>query len=193
MSFVCLLIGLKQLNITTFKRGLTVPPRKIDRYFEQDDFSSQPMETLATIKLLTGDEPPVEFTTTKQVICQSVTISDMLGDVLDPDAPIPLPNIKAKTLPKILEYCEHHLTPTTDKTWDQNYCKVPVVELFDIILAANYLDIKGLLDLVCRAVGDLIKGKTPEQIRETFRIPTPVEDVTDPKPKPDVEMPSTSS
>lgn len=32
--------------------------------------------------------------------------------------------------------------------------------LFDIILAANFLDIKPLLDLGCKTVANLIKGKS---------------------------------
>ena len=39
-----------------------------------------------------------------------------------------------------------------------------------MILAANYLDIKSLLDLTCKTVADEIKGKTPEEIRVRFNI-----------------------
>lgn len=40
--------------------------------------------------------------------------------------------------------------------------KVDQATLFDLILAANYLNIKGLLDLTCQTVAQMIKGKTPE-------------------------------
>ncbi|PON32499.1 SKP1 component, dimerization [Parasponia andersonii] len=36
--------------------------------------------------------------------------------------------------------------------------------------AANYLNIKNLLDLTCQCVADMIKGKTPEEIRKTFNL-----------------------
>jgi len=71
--------------------------------------------------------------------------------------------------------------------------------LFEIILAANYLDIKPLLfvasctirdmldlltplgsDVGCKTVANMIKGKTPTEIRKLFNIVdnfTPEEDV----------------
>ncbi len=35
---------------------------------------------------------------------------------------------------------------------------------------SEYLNIKNLLDLTCQTVADMIKGKTPEEIRKTFNI-----------------------
>jgi S-phase kinase-associated protein 1 len=42
--------------------------------------------------------------------------------------------------------------------------------LFEIIMAANFLDFKPLLDLSCKSAALMIKGKSPEQIRQTFNI-----------------------
>ena len=42
--------------------------------------------------------------------------------------------------------------------------------LFTLILLANQLDLKPLLDLACASVAAMIKGKTPEEIRKTFNI-----------------------
>jgi S-phase kinase-associated protein 1 len=68
---------------------------------------------------------------------------------------------------QVLEYCEHHRgerLPTTDaesqdetrkrttdiSEWDQKFIAVDQEMLFEIILAANYLDIKPLLSVpVC--------------------------------------------
>lgn len=51
-----------------------------------------------------------------------------------------------------------------------NFVEVAQETLFEMILAANYMDIKPLLDLTCAKVASMIKGKTPEEIRRTFNI-----------------------
>ena len=54
--------------------------------------------------------------------------------------------------------------------WDANFVSIDQEMLFELILAANYMDIKSLLDLICAKVASMIKGKTPEEIRKTFNI-----------------------
>lgn len=88
-------------------------------------------------------------------------------------------------LKKILEYCEYHkddvvpatedesdrIKRTTDiSEWDQKFLSVDQEMLFEIILTANYLDIRPLLDIGCKTVANMIKGKSPEEIRRTFNI-----------------------
>jgi S-phase kinase-associated protein 1 len=58
------------------------------------------------------------------------------------------------------------------------FLKVDQGTLFGIILAANYLNIKGLLDVSCKKVGNMIKGKLPDEIRKAFnteKVLTPSE------------------
>ena len=55
--------------------------------------------------------------------------------------------------------------------FDSKFIDIDDLEvIFDIIMAANYLDIKSLLDLSCAKIATLIRGKTPEEIRKTFNI-----------------------
>lgn len=108
-----------------------------------------------------------------------VNATNMLND------PIPLPKVNGKTLSKLLQWCEYHKEdpiPTekemeenkikTDNIpcWDEDFLNMDLNMLFEVILAANYLDIRGLLDVSSKTVANMIKGKTPEQIRQTFDI-----------------------
>ncbi|KAL5557830.1 hypothetical protein UlMin_034041 [Ulmus minor] len=120
------------------------------------------------------------FEVDEAVALESQTIKHMIEDDCA-DNGIPLPNVTSKILSKVIEYCKKHVeTPKLDerattvddelKAWDADFVKVDQATLFDLILAANYLNIKSLLDLTCQTVADMIKGKTPEEIRKTFNI-----------------------
>ncbi|VDM72031.1 unnamed protein product [Strongylus vulgaris] len=76
--------------------------------------------------------------------------------------------------------------------WEKEFFKVDLGLLFEIIMAANYLDIAGLLDSACKLVARMmrvcernlllvestwaylqlhcVQGKTPEEIRVLFNI-----------------------
>jgi len=116
------------------------------------------------------------FEVEKEVACRSITVKNMVDDT-GLDAPVPLPMVDSKILIKVIEYCKYHhkaeqeSLPEDEKTvWDKDFVKVDDETLFNLILAANYLDIKPLLDLTCKTVADEIKGKTPEEIRIRFNI-----------------------
>ncbi|KAF3930131.1 hypothetical protein ABW19_dt0207676 [Dactylella cylindrospora] len=137
------------------------------------------------IKLLSSDQ--VEITVDKGVAERSILIKNMLEDVGGDFTAqsIPIPNVNDAVLRKVIEWCEHHKNdppPPTDEDsdsrkkstdieeWDQKFMQVDQEMLFEIILAANYLDIKPLLDVGCKTVANMIKGKSPEEIRKTFNI-----------------------
>lgn len=97
--------------------------------------------------------------------------------------PIPLPNVSSPILAKIIEYCTYHgaaeapdgsgkpsVPEDERRAWDDSYVRVEQSVLFELILAANYLNVKPLLDLLCLTVANMIKGKTPDEIRAQFHI-----------------------
>merc|ERR1712166_982741 len=81
-----------------------------------------------------------------------------------PDASIPLPPVEGAILQKDEK-------EDATEAWDKAFAAVDDDTLFSLILAANYLDIKPLLDLTCKTVADYIKQcKTPQEIRRRFNI-----------------------
>jgi S-phase kinase-associated protein 1 len=94
---------------------------------------------------------------------------------------IPIPNVTGKILAMIIEYCKKHVEaeaassdekPSEDdlKAWDADFVKIDSTTLFELVIAANYLNINNLLNLTCNTIGEMIKGKTSEEIRQTFNI-----------------------
>ncbi|KIK71588.1 hypothetical protein GYMLUDRAFT_52645 [Collybiopsis luxurians FD-317 M1] len=124
------------------------------------------------------------FLVERDIAERSVFIKNMIEDLGELSQPIPLLNVSGDILEKVLLYCEHHRgeplpEPEVDETrrrkieitpWDRNFIAVDQDTLFEIILAANYMDIKDLLDLGCKKVALMIQGKTTEEIREMFNI-----------------------
>jgi len=149
---------------------------------------------MTQIKLQSSDGEV--FDVDVEVAKASVVIKTMLEDLgMDEgeEEVVPLPNVNAAILRKVLQWAQHHKDdppqPEDDEnkqkrtddisSWDADFLKVDQGTLFELILAANYLDIKGLLDVTCKTVANMIKGKTPEEIRKTFNIKndfTPIEE-----------------
>ena len=137
------------------------------------------------VKLQSSDnevfEVDVEIAKQSEVIRPMVENCDY--DDFD-DEPIPLLNVNAAILKKVIEWATHHKDdppPKEDEEnrekrtddielFDREFLKVDQGTLFELILAANYLDMKLLLDVLCKTVANMIKGKTPEEIRKTFNI-----------------------
>ncbi|CAE8595508.1 unnamed protein product [Polarella glacialis] len=115
----------------------------------------------------------------------STLIKNMVDDS-GTDEEIPLPNVKSAILSKVVDYCKFHkdnvpaeinkplkstnLVECGVSEWDNEYVNIEQEVLFELILAANYLDIKCLLDLTCAKVASMIKGKNTEEIRKQFNI-----------------------
>ena len=100
---------------------------------------------------------------------------------------MPLPNVESSILKKVIDWCQKHKDdpiPTEEdeekylqeasldniEKWDEDFFKVDQKLVFDLILAANYLDIKGLLNMGCVIVAKNIRGKTAVEIRKHFNL-----------------------
>ena len=140
---------------------------------------------MPSMKLQSSDGETFEVDV--EIAKASNTIKTMIEDLgldEDDDEPVPLPNVNGAIMKKVIDWATHHKddppVPEDEENrekrtddiepWDQEFLKVDQGTLFELILAANYLDIKGLLDVTCKTVANMIKGKTPEEIRKTFNI-----------------------
>jgi len=102
----------------------------------------------------------------------------------DDEVVVPLPNVNAEILQKVIQWATYHKDdpplPEDDKnkekrtddicSWDADFLKVDHGTLFELFLAANYLNIEGLLDVTGKTIANMIRGKTPGEIRKTFNI-----------------------
>jgi S-phase kinase-associated protein 1 len=95
-------------------------------------------------------------------------------------------NVSDECLAKVFEWATHWADapkPADDKPdstnnapvkftpWDEEFFRAVNPDmLYEILIATNYLDIKGLYDLGCQIVVDMIRGKTTEEIRHVLNI-----------------------
>lgn len=106
-------------------------------------------------------------------------MSTLVATTIDDDADdedevreIPLPNVKEIVLRKVIDYCQHYkedpMTPIQTplksskledlvQPWYVSFVDVEQQLLFEMVTAANFMDVKPLLDLTCLAVSILIK------------------------------------
>ena len=134
------------------------------------------------IKLKSADK--FEFSVEESVVRESEIVRAFIEEEeFDEDSFIPLPNVKSKPLSKIIEYCKKHqkfrartAADTDDasndaKAFDQEFVKdLTDDELLELIMAANYLSVKDLLNLLSNKVADHIANKSVEYVRRFFGI-----------------------
>ena len=120
---------------------------------------------MPSIKLQSSDGEvfPVDV----EIAKQSVTIKTMLEDLgmdEEDEEVVPLPNVNAAILKKVIQWATYHKDdpplPEDDEnkekrtddicSWDADFLKVDQGTLFELILAANYLDIKVTSNIQCQ-------------------------------------------
>ena len=103
----------------------------------------------------------------------------------DEDPPVPIPNVGSVMFKHVMEYCDHYVShpmkiiekPMLSNDMKDNveyfYAnfinKMTTVEVFEVLLAANFLDVKPLSTLAGSKIGSLIKGKTSTEVGEMMK------------------------
>lgn len=117
------------------------------------------------------------FKVREEIAKQSVVVRNFLEE----DEPngdeivIPLPNISGRMLGMVIEWIVTHvekkLTEEALKDWESKFVDdLDLDLLFELIMAANYLEVTDLFHRTCQSVADKIAGKSPEEIRRIFNI-----------------------
>ena len=123
-----------------------------------------------------------------QVDRKVASISTLIKTAVESDdaaKEVEIPGVDGSILELILTYMKHHNgtePPIVDKPLRskvmKEVCKDPFdatfiddigedrQQLYDLILAANYMDVKSLLHLGCAKVASLIKGQPLEKIKD---------------------------
>ncbi|KAK3220374.1 hypothetical protein Dsin_014344, partial [Dipteronia sinensis] len=127
------------------------------------------------------------FEVKQTVAVQSGVLKQMMEDGCT-EGEIPLNNVDALTLAKIIEWCNKHHDDNVEghvlleekekekekadlKRWESEFIDALTHdEIYFLLIGSNYMDIKELLDCAAQKVADMVKGKSPEAIREMFNI-----------------------
>jgi S-phase kinase-associated protein 1 len=142
-----------------------------------------------TLTLISSDNKKVQIDSKSAE--RSVLLRGLIQDYSE-DSDIPMTDINGEILSKIVEWLIHWRDdepktipkplPSADfkdatEEWNVEWItKFSLEDNYELIVAANYMDIKSLLDLACARIAIEFKGKTIEEIREVFNIPV---DMTD--------------
>jgi len=116
-------------------------------------------------------------------LCRKTFANMIKVSTPDSSIPIPIQNVKGNTLAKIIEWVTYHKEhpdpPVCDadkyridniSDWDTAFMNVDMGMLVNLAQAANYLDIRGLLELCCKTIANMIKGSTPEEVKEKIKL-----------------------
>merc|ERR1712204_51324 len=133
------------------------------------------------ILISSEDDSPKEF----EISRKAALMCNLVKSILEGDAnaaKIPIKKVRGDILELIVEYLKHHNGKKPEEIakpirsvkmerivadkWDADYInKMNKKTIFQVILGANYMDLPSLLHLGCAKIATLIKGKSPEEIK----------------------------
>ena len=143
------------------------------------------MDLDAGTKMIMISSDGEQFELSTKAAKRSQLVKDSIDESKEDIIEFTANQVKGNILKKVVEYLEHYkdeepkeierplpssnFLECVDK-WDFDFMDIDLDLIFEIILAANYLDIKPLLELASAKMASIIKGKTTEEIKQTLNI-----------------------
>ncbi|XP_057454024.1 SKP1-like protein 14 [Lotus japonicus] len=124
---------------------------------------------MISFKTADGDFFEVEPSIAKEM--QTVqNLFDADADTVSASA-IPLPKVSTREFTRIIDYCKNHRAAGKAKDSDDEFTKaLSNEELMELLLAANYLGMKDLIEFLSQCIADRIANKSVEVVRKLFRF-----------------------
>ncbi|XP_059442132.1 SKP1-like protein 1 [Corylus avellana] len=121
------------------------------------------------VKLKSSDDKTFEVE--EAVAVQFETIKSMIDYACANDCTIPLPNVNAKTLAMVVEWCKKH-ADKHGQLMEVDVDEAPVAVLYDLLVAATYLRVEGLIHRVSQRISEMMIdiGKQPEEEEDLRKI-----------------------
>ena len=108
------------------------------------------------------------------LVKQMLTIQTMIDDLgdQDDDGVIPIPNVNSEVLHRIISWTQKYKEETDRESfllWQHEYFDSEgVTKILEIILGADYLDVKSLMNESCRSILTKENGNDLEEALEHF-------------------------
>lgn len=149
---------------------------------ENEEVLGLDAEEDSMLTLISMEENPQRY----QISRKAAMMCNLVKNILEGDKDareIEIKKVSGEILAMIVEYLKHHngkipaeiakpirsvkMEKIVEDKWDADFInKMSKKCIFQIILGANYMDIKSLLHLGCAKIATLIKGKSPEEIKQ---------------------------
>merc|ERR1712001_359691 len=172
--------------------------RTLTNHLIKSNWSRLPIQSTMSNCISIQSSDGEVFKVEMEVAKKSKTIQTMLEDLgievnsdEDITETLPLPSVNSLVLRKVIDWCRYHLSdpePMQEDqssanngerkqkkiveldAWDKEFVTVDKGILLDIIMAANYLHIPGLIEMGCMTVASMVKGKSASEIRKEWNI-----------------------
>lgn len=128
----------------------------------------------------------VQFSCVNRNFCvtrKQASLSMLLSNIGLGNRSLRVKQVDSMTLNRVCKYLRHHngkkpaeiakpirsvrMEKVVEDIWDAEFINgMQKRELFQLTLAANYMDMSDLLHLACAKVATMIKGKSPEEIKQ---------------------------